>query len=223
MILTCPACQTRYLIPDGALGASGRQVRCASCKHSWFATPEAAPEPAPEPAAPQPAVETFAGEPVAAAPANWSEWAQEPPIKPRRNWPRLLTWAAILFALLALGGVGALVYFGPGDLPQRLGLARTEVPLVIQVGPPERRTLASGNELLTITGRIVNPTSEAQTVPDIRAELRDAQGRTVYGWTITRPVRELAPGAEAEFDTAAVDVPRGAQALNLSFADGAIN
>jgi len=80
-----------------------------------------------------------------------------------------------------------------------------------------RRETASGNELLAVTGRIVNPSKAQQTVRDIRAELRDAQGRTVYSWTITRPVPQLAPGGAADFDSAAVDIPRGAKNLHLSF------
>ncbi len=236
MILTCPACQTRYLVPDGAVGAAGRQVRCASCKHSWFALPDVPPpSPAPdsEPAVvapPQsPVVETFAGEPVAAPPsepdepAYHDEWSHEPAARPRRNSLRILTWAAAAFGLAALAGVAALNHYDLSGLPARLGLARAEVPLLIEAARPERRTLASGNELLTVTGQIRNPTTETQSVPDIRAELRDQTGRTVYGWTITRPVRQLAPGAQADFDTAAVDVPRGATQLNLSFVDGAVD
>jgi len=40
MLIVCPTCATSYQIAPAALGA-GRNVRCAQCKNTWFATAEA--------------------------------------------------------------------------------------------------------------------------------------------------------------------------------------
>ena len=50
MIIACPACKTRYVVPDNAIGIEGRTVRCAKCKHSWF---QEGPQPEPGAVLPQ--------------------------------------------------------------------------------------------------------------------------------------------------------------------------
>lgn len=40
VILSCAKCNTQYRLDAGALGESGREVRCVTCGHQWFQFPD---------------------------------------------------------------------------------------------------------------------------------------------------------------------------------------
>ena len=108
MIIACPACTTRYVVPDSAIGVDGRTVRCAKCRHSWFqegplpavaepvaaASAVAAPRPAAPPPAPEPQTQPqqppgVTDEPAPPPPPP-PPYVQEPPEQPvyadDRSW-----------------------------------------------------------------------------------------------------------------------------------------
>jgi predicted Zn finger-like uncharacterized protein len=302
MILTCPNCGTQYVVKDGAIPPQGRQVRCASCKHSWHQDPEpeaagaaaaeeaAEPEPAaedndesiaeatmieprsgpeleelayeeamidtPEETPPAPAetapeavanegrqAAEFAAERRAqavsadfeaadsaeAAPVA-ADW-REPPTPEATDdefspFPRpdesvarprspLVT---ILIVVIAVAVLAALFYFfAPADLKTRLGLGAAQTSqLALIVTHRDRQQLESGNQLLTVTGRVINPTAKEQDVPPLQAQLKSRAGKVVYSWTIAPPARTLAAGASASFNSAEVNVPPGGEELTIT-------
>jgi hypothetical protein len=155
-------------------------------------------------------------EPQAEA-SDYDAFAHQPPFKPRRNRTKMWTILAVLFAVLALGATLAISYFGVPQVGNSFPITRAgATPLKIS-GKGERRAMASGNELFTVSGVISNPTDAPQRVPQIKAELRDEQGRTVYSWPISAPTPELGPGQTVTFNAAEVDVPRGARKIHLGF------
>ena len=293
MILTCPSCGTQYVVKDGAIPPQGRQVRCASCKHSWHQDPESFDAPSEEEtfaeaaliepstgpeaeerayqeaalAAEGPSADAAAEEPEAVdeaeppagyapvdpvappaeglveetpaapvQPADYDEPAiaeersapppveeldddfrpfrYEPEEPPRERSP-LLT--ILLVALMIAALAAAFWFLAPAEWKQRIGIAGAgETPLQLMMTHSDRQKLASGNELLAVSGRVINPTDENQDVPPIRAQLRSATGELVYSWTIAPPARTLPPGASATFNSAEVNVPAGGDELTIT-------
>ena len=283
MILTCPACDTKYVVKDGAIPPAGRQVRCASCKHSWHQDPEilvvgeeselveqpsaavdfgGPPQPEPD-AEPEPVGEVpaaavadmmVAEEPQPEVGDHEAEWeeaseAEAPPPagladswEPRRagiedqlpaaeeefvgyapingdeepgrsRWPLLLGLIVLIVAAAA-----AFWFLAPTEWKARAGIASASAtPLQLMITTSDRQPLESGNELVAISGRVINPTDVEQNVPPIRAELRDKQTHAlVHRWTIAPPARVLAPRSSASFNSAEVDVPKGGDELTIT-------
>lgn len=302
MILTCPNCGTQYVVKDGAIPPQGRQVRCASCKHSWHQDPELVAEAEPqadperagedetiaeatliEPRSGPQAEERAYEEAMAADDEDQPSQDPDEPLPPPLSAERRETQAAelaqeqraqdlsaniggigaaelppvaadwseppqpeaaddefspfpapdetqpkgrnpvvtVVLVVVAVAILAALFYFlAPPDLKARLGLgtgAASQLALIVT--HRDRQQLESGNQLLTVTGRVINPTGKELEVPPLQAQLRSKAGKVVYSWTIEPPARTLAAGASAPFNSAQVNVPPGADELTITLGE----
>jgi predicted Zn finger-like uncharacterized protein len=272
MLLVCPSCRTRYVVPDSAIGAAGRQVRCANCRNSWFqegpssvAPPKLerivspdlppTPPPPPPPATPVSSAQTVAVEkvddsdsrgpgfdsldampPTIETPAldrdeptptglrsaplfsddapERSQFAHEPPFRPRRNPAKILTYAAAAFALLVAVAGGALWYFG--WLDGRLTVSAKESRLMIQLHDNlALGRAADGSPYFIASGSIVNPTAETLPVPNMLVTLKDSSGRSIYNWEMKPPARSLAAGDKIDFSQLKRDVPLASSKISV--------
>lgn len=230
MILECTECHTRYLVPDSAIGPDGRTVRCASCKHSWFqegvvaeetlerdeAPVAETPVTPPVPAAPPPAEQAPLAETAVPSQHGYDAFAHEPPFRARRNPARRWTIAAVGAGIVMIAVFGGIVYSGAPGLASDLFQPNAGTPLKI-ISKPIDQHVFNGNEIFAVSGTVLNPTNSPQPVPDIRADLRDAQRRIVFSWMIRPEANTLAPRGKLEFNSAKLDVPVNAKELVLSF------
>jgi len=206
MILTCPACDTRYNVADEAVSsAAGRQLRCANCGHLWHF---AAALQETLPLGPRRVAGATAGIapplPVmgpATAGADTADSLLElgtvatPAVAPqhvRRSLGRLVSllsvFAALLLLILARNAVIA-VWPQTAAVYGALGLYTETSGLDLKVTPT--RT----GEDFAVVAEITNTTDAARPVPRLRMALLDG-GRNELEVRIVDPdVNQLAPGA----------------------------
>ena len=188
-------------------------------------TPAVVPEVADErPPHPDPELDPeppFARPPLgsAASPEAYDEersrFDHEPPFRPRRNPARMWTIAAVVFAAVALGSVGAVAWYGlPDWMPMsRPTFAEAQTGLVLDFPPnrQDRRALPNGTEFYGASGTVTNVGNTRRSVPDILIVLRDARDRIVYSWEVAPPKRQLNPGESVTINEARTDIPRSAK------------
>ena len=240
MILTCPACATRYQADDAKFPPQGRQVRCAKCHHSWHQQPPPPEEPAfsvePDPvldapvaaAEAAPATEVVQPEPAYAR-TRTSTYKAPPPTKQRQPLlPRLavvLGWIGLIGVVLLIGLSAVryrqeitVIWPQSAGVYSRLGM-KVNTQGIDFVHVDYHRESEDGQIVLAVTGQIVNNGTRELPVPQIiRVTLSDAGNHELYHWNFAPGAQTLKPGQALPFTTRLSSPPASARHLEVRFA-----
>jgi predicted Zn finger-like uncharacterized protein len=232
MILTCPACFTRYQADAAKFPPAGRDVRCAKCGHVWH---QLAPEPEIEteaviPEEPAPAPKAFVAPHAFVAPQTSISEPPEPEAvaKPERAWlrPAALAagWVGLIAIILVLGTAAAsyrheLVAAWPQSASLYAGIGMKTNASGFQFNNLAHHEESEDNQLvLVVTGTLVNISRNELPVPQIRVSLSDNSNHELYHWIFAPDVTTLGPGQSVPFVTRISSPPAAARHLDVRFA-----
>jgi predicted Zn finger-like uncharacterized protein len=225
MILTCPACASRYVVDDSSVPPEGRAVRCSSCKTTWRAQRSTASSPKAE--APE-AIETLT---QAAAPADLPGDALPKQFRARvradtqarKAAAAGAVWggmAAVLVGLIATALIFrvdvARLWPKTASAYAAVGLKVNTVGLVVE-DLKSHPALQDGRTAVVVSGMVRNVSNEPVAPPPLRVDLLDEHGERLVGQPLSLDAEPVAPGQARPFTISLLDPPRAAAQVEAGF------
>jgi predicted Zn finger-like uncharacterized protein len=233
MILTCPACATRYFLPDVQIGRSGRTVKCANCGNLWRAEPEPEEVEIPQidfdaevPPDPGPSFSSEEPEPDGEAEFNAAAQRRAEILKEKKAAAErrarqqgvinAAIWAA-LAAAIAVALVCAIIFrIEVVKLAPRMATAYAAIGMPVnasgllidkvQAAP----AMVGGRRGLNVTGVLTNVAAKSRPAPAFRVSILDSAGKTLSQKIIQVPAQALKVGETRRFLLQVADPPPGA-------------
>jgi predicted Zn finger-like uncharacterized protein len=221
MILTCPQCTTRYLLPADTLAPEGRRVKCMNCNEVWFQLPDEEElyanqrhplEDIPDSVKPIPE-----GSNLPALPGD----DEEESVRPKRGQGYLAAagvFVCILGVLLMFNKMVVKVWPASTVFYEALGydIALPGEGLAIDqvkaAGVP-----GESGETLRVSGNIINLTKDLRDVTKLEAALHSQAGEILETWMIDMPDGALAGESTLPFSSTHQTDHKDAAQINVRF------
>jgi predicted Zn finger-like uncharacterized protein len=240
MIVTCPACATKYRVDDAALPAAGRTVRCRNCSHTWLELPSEEPVHAAEPMPQASPVETIDDDPIPPIPPGATSVGEAPTATPipivtearslavaEPRTSNRLKFAWIALAAIIVVAVGALAIFRDGIVslwpPAGRFYAAVGWPAHpgyglqlsgVSVAP----SMDNGQAILVLTGKIADVSMVALAVPKLHVSLLGGNQQVLQRIELDTGKASLRPGETTPFSFNIADPPHDALSVRVAFA-----
>jgi hypothetical protein len=133
----------------------------------------------------------------------------------------LWTIAAAIFALIAIGTVVVVSYWGlpewvPIEQPD-FGPNQPDLSFEFPDDQQRKDLSPSGTQFFIANGTVTNNGRETRRVPSLLVKRRDQRNRVVFENEIESPKPTLAPGETVAIQAAMSDIPRSAQVAEFGW------
>lgn len=234
MILTCPACATSYFVPDTALGARGRTVRCQSCAHSWHAMPDeplelkaeavsaaTVPEPVESSSSTSAPPESLAETPAPELPKAYRARA-ETARRTRRAAMHGAAWAGVASIFIGLIAGAWLFRVEVVDILPRTAVAYAAVGMPVNVTGLEfeavgARALPETPDKVMVSGALRNVRDREIVAPAVRVALLDDHGAEIAHAVVRTDGAPVLPGQVSGFAVVLADPGGKASGVGVDF------
>ncbi|MEX1107490.1 MAG: DUF3426 domain-containing protein [Dongiaceae bacterium] len=221
MIVTCPACATRYSVEPSSIAPDGRKVRCTRCGHVWLQLPPAD-MPKRVDLLPDLADRDVRPETVVVPPPM--------PSRERRRRSGSGGWLGLVLLLLIVGFAASIGYVGReriverwpevAPLYERIGIDVAAVGEGLQLGEPTHvRRAVDGVDVIEIEGEIRNATEADMAIPNLLVMLRNDADQTVLERVYAAPRPALQAGETLRYKIAIEEPPSEAIRAAITFTE----
>lgn len=201
MIITCPECDARFVLPEKALGPEGRRLRCGQCRHIWYKVPpKNEPEDVKQLEAARDALRKQAEKAVKQTSGQKVYLpALQTPARFAHEWAIFsICFIVLIAATLYLFGP-TIIYKYPFTQPvyETFGIVPTEGVKLYDTKIEKIKQY--GQDSLSVSGVIANESEFIRYVPNLQIIQQNSAGAVLDKSVLASGFPELAPGAETDY------------------------
>ena len=219
MIVTCPSCDAQYLLPDEAVGANGRRVKCTTCSYVWVQRPEEEED----------SIQiSFIDAPDGPSQSDIGPRHGMTPVKKEAGTARVVLAGlslALLLIALTLGYAtvirsSVIAAWPPSALLfETLGVPAHAPGASLDISELDTSfNTVDGDNILKVSGIIKNTSQKDEHLPALQVRLYGKDG-PLKDWRVALYGKTIPAGQEAKFEYGFVDAPHGGHNVSVRFVD----
>lgn len=232
MIVTCPACDAQYLLPDESISQKGRRVKCTTCDYTWLQMPEVMLAPEEAPIAQEDSFSNMLANASAAA-EDFTAYSERQIITPviREVSPKvkILMASALMTVLMVLVTLGMAIAMRQNIVrqypPSALLFEKAGFPVEtpgknVELSAVKAKIIKDdkGLDVLNVTGTLSNNSKQSLSLPRLIVRMNGKNG-WLKDWNDKLYGKALVAGKSIDFDYKLDKVPEGGENVTVLFAD----